>query len=195
MRRDLSTTYRSSPGFGAITRRDVEDLYSRMRDSHEFIESRRDAGMKEKTSRAIQSVETAAGAAGVGVLAGRLGTTSIGNTAIPLGLALGFAGHAAAFFGLTGVATPHVQSLADGAIAGWIALWGAGQGTQMRQKAGLPIGPITAGVSSTGCVGCGPSMPPSMPGYAPRMMGPGGFRPGARPLTEAELQAMSQNYR
>lgn len=165
-------------GMMAMSRRDVDSLYGSMRDAHHYIESRRDSsgGKKSVTSKVLGALEVGAGAAGVGLLAGRMQTTSIGNTGIPFGLALGFAGHAAAFFDLAGKYDEHVHNLANGAIAGWLAMWGAGQGMKMREKAGLPLGPITAGTSGS-----------------PQQMMPG--QPQRSPLTEAELAAMSARVR
>jgi len=166
-------------GLMAMSRRDVDSLYDSMRDAHSYIQSRRDGdggAKKSVTNKVIQALEVGAGAVGVGLLAGRLQTTSIGSSGVPLGLALGFAGHAAAFFDLAGKYDDHLVNLSNGAIAGWLTMWGAGQGMQMRQKANLPLGPITAG-----------SLPTPTP--TPRMMASPGFSP-RRPLTEAELAAM-----
>ena len=193
-----------SGGSGAMqmSRRDVEDLYSSMRDARQYIEAQRDPqrSRPSMTDRLVRSAEVGAGAAGVGLLAGRLGTTQIGNTGIPMGLALSAAGHAVAVFGLAGRFDEHVSNLADGALAGWLTMWGAGQGRGMRERAGMPVGPITAGHDSMGAVGCPPEY------YRqPAQMMPANARPGEwmlginggqeRPLTEAELQIMAANSR
>jgi hypothetical protein len=161
----------------SMSRRDVDSLYDSMRDAHSYIQSARDGGggsSKGIVNKVVQALEVGAGAAGVGILAGRLQTTSVGNSGVPLGLVLGFAGHAAAFFDLTGKYEEHVTNVANGAFAGWLAMWGAGQGLQMRQKAGLNIGPITAGTAE----------------QAPPQLGAGGVSAPSRALTEAELAAL-----
>lgn len=181
----------------AMTRRDVEDLYPSMRDAHTYIESRRDPDKKSMSSKLIQSLEVGAGAAGVGVLAGRLGTTSVGSTGIPLGLAIGAGAHALAFFGLAGRYDNHVHNFADGALAAWLTMWGAGQGQQMRAKAGEPTGPITAGLDPQA-----QALVVSNPGYSPQARvlpasQPFNSNPFVRPtpLSEAELQAMAKEIK
>ena len=171
-----------------ITRRDVDDLQASMRDAQRYLAAERDPARSrgEVLSRVVRTAEVGAGAAGVGLLAGRLGTTQIGNTGIPLGLAVGAVGHTLAFFGLAGRFDEHVHNVSDGALAGWATMWGAGQGRLMRERAGLPTGPITAGMDGIG--NCPPHAPPQlMPAYS---------RPQQeRPLTEAELQIMAANAR
>ena len=165
----------------------MDDLRVSMRDAQQYLASERDPQRSrgEITGRLIRTAEVGAGAAGVGLLAGRLGTSQIGNTGVPLGLALGALGHTLAFFGLAGRFENHVYNVSDGAIAGWATMWGAGQGRLMRERAGLPVGPITAGMDGMGA--CPPHAPPQlMPAYA---------RPTERPLTEAELQIMAANAR
>jgi hypothetical protein len=167
----------------SMSRRDVDSLYDSMRDAHSYIQSRRDGNSggsrKSVTDKVVETLEVTAGAVGVGVLAGRLQTTSVGTSGVPLGLAIGFAGHAAAYFDLLGKHSDHLSNFANGAIAGWAAMWGAGQGLQMRQKAGLGTGPITAGNRE----------PPQL--QARVQTSPA----AARPLTEAELAAMAARAR
>jgi hypothetical protein len=167
-----------------MSRRDIERLHDSMRDSHAYIQSARDGGGssgKSTTGKVLETLEVGAGAVGVGVLAGRLQTTSIGSTGVPLGLALGFAGHAAAFFDLAGKYGEHLHNVSNGAIAGWLAMWGAGQGMQMRQKANLPLGPITAGNNAL----AGVAAPRAL--HAPS--------PASRPLTEQELAVLAARMR
>jgi hypothetical protein len=167
----------------SLTRRDVDGLYAPLKTQHDYLASQRDPEPKRNTqSHLIQSGEVAAGAAALGLLAGRLGNANIGQTGIPIGLALGAFGHAVAFFGFAGRYGEHVHNVSDGALAGWLTLWGAGQGTQMRLNAGGPAGPTTSGVSTGACAGC-----------APKQMAQGAQAP--KPLTEAELQAIAQRRR
>lgn len=174
-------------GHHTLRRDELRDVYGSLARDHDFLASRRDApaGMKGMTGKVVEALEVAAGAGAVGVLAGRLQTWSIPGTPIPLGLALGVAGHALDAFGITGAYGEHVSNLSNGFIAGWATMMGASKGRQMREKAGQPIGDITAG-DSAGCgVGCAPGM---MAAPAPRTFAaPMGMRP--MPLTEAEIAA------
>ena len=171
-----------------LSRRDVGELYASSRDARKFVEQRRDPPSKSPGSLALQTLESGAGAVGVGMLAGRMGTTSIGATGIPLGLALGAAGHAAAFFGLAGRYASHLHNLSNGAIDGWLALWGAGRGAQMRLQAGEPAAPIVAGASPRAFAASRPLSEFELRGMA-------GGRGPVQPLTEAELAAMAQEHR
>ena len=177
-------------GVPILTRRDIEDLYPTMRETHDFIESKknpeRDPEKSMASNKILTGLEVGVGAIGVGMLAGRLGTTQIGNSGIPLGLVLGALGHGINAFGLAGKYGDHVANVSNGAIAGWIALWGAGQGAQMRARAGQPTG-IIAGQLPQG-------LPPQgLPYSAPAQMGPAPMHNNVRPLTEAELQLIAQN--
>lgn len=205
--------------------RDIADARRAMRDTMDYLGEQkaasRDLGdLKESASKTvIEAAEVGLGAAAIGLAAGRLGTTSLGGSGIPLGLTLGVLGHAASMYGLAGKWGPHLQNVSNGAIAGWLTLWGAGQGGQWRQRAGEPAGPITSGV--------GHSPPPPQPlpqppqymrsydqmGAAPvypshvippqrqfqahnPFAGPAPYgRPSASPLSEAELQSMSRGMR
>jgi hypothetical protein len=168
-----------------LSRRDVGELYPSLRDQYKYLESRRDpADKKGVAEHLVQTGEVAAGAAGVGLIAGRLGSASLGNTGIPIGLALGALGHAAAFFGVTGRFSDHIHNLSDGAIAGWVALWGAAQGGQMRQQASeTGGGTVVAGA---------PPQATAQPNAAPPQLTQGNVN---RFLTEAELQAIAQKRR
>lgn len=175
----------------AMTRRDVQDLYSSMRDAQSYIHSRRDSGgMKKDMPKALfRTAKVGAGSALVGYLAGRMGTASVGPGAgVPLGLVAGFGGHLLSFFDiLPSWLSPHVADVSDGAIAGWTTMWGAGQGTSARQAAGKPVGPIAAGLLPPGPAG----PPQQMHHHSPQQLGAGGVR---RSMTEAELEAMSYHY-
>lgn len=198
-------------------RDDVQDLYEPLRDVKSYVKAQRDSSKSSflpergPAQEAVTTLEVGAGSLLVGMLAGRMGTSQVKG--VPVGLALGALAHGAAFLGLTGAAAEHVHNLGNGAIAGWLALYGAGQGTRMRQEAGQPIGAIVAGANPALMGNCGapherqaPAQP-SYPQYAPqpRAMNPaplpqwyqgGGNSPGnPAPLTEAELQALAQSQR
>lgn len=181
-------------GLMSMSRRDVDSLYDSMRDAHSYIQSRRDGASGEKgvTNQIVQALEVGAGAAGVGVLAGRLQTTSIGDSGVPLGLALGFAGHLASFFDIFGQYSGHVQNLSNGAIAGWMAMWGAGEGKKLREKAGLATGPIIAGALPP-AQSAYPYSPASVQGPPIQLQAPS--VPQRGPLTEAELAALMARRR
>lgn len=200
-----------------MSRRDKEALHDTMRDAHSYLRSNRDvgsSGARKKTTleTVLEPIEIGGAAALIGIIAGRTGTTSIGSTGIPLGLVAGAIGHGlVAFDLLPEKANHHVQNVANGAIAGWTALWGAGQGLQMREKAGLAAGPIVSGTTGGGrsdamgnALPPPPPPPPAQSPYAyhqqPRMLGaPGPFSAQPfyssgpkRPLTEAELQLIDR---
>lgn len=167
----------SRSGLMSMSRRDADGLYAAMRDSNRYIKSARDSSSSSSKKSAMsigkEALEVGAGALGVGWLAGRLGTTSIGNTGIPLGLTAAVAGHALAYFNVFGKFSDDIHNVSNGALAGWLAMWGAGQGTNSRQKAGLPIGPIVSGERGNAPVAQLQAPRPQMP------------------LTEAELQAIA----
>ncbi len=166
----------------AVTRRDPGDarIFGAMRDAHRFLStSRRDPSSKPSGSiaaRAVTAGEVAAGAGATGLIVGRIGHWNIPGTPVPVGLALGVAGHLAHQMGWLGKYGPHAANVANGALASWATMLGAGWGAQMRAKAGQPVGPITAGTQIAGCA------PPS---HLP----PAAFARGPRPhmATEAEL--------
>jgi hypothetical protein len=190
-----------------LTRHDVDDVkHSSLRDAHRYLESRRDSSSASKNlgKSFLTALETAAGAGAVGWLAGRMGTTSIGTSGVPLGLVAGAAGHALTVFGLLDSKwDAHIQNVSNGAISGWTALWAAGQGSQSRAKAGGVAGPITAGSPPPG-----PPPPQQFPAYQPPMrqmnpppvssynvygtQAPAPYQRRPGPLTEAELQGMSR---
>lgn len=204
-----------------LSRRDLDERYGpAMRDVKRYVSSARDSSStsKDVANIATDAVGVGVGAAAIGALAGRMGTTEISG--VPIGLAAGVAGHVASYFAPSWL-SGHLHNVSNGAIAGWLTLWGAGQGTRMRQAAGEPIGPIVAGVPAQHAMGgYPPPMPP--PGYAgmgqqppymppPPQMGaappPAWYQRGAdprgeaqaqfveAPLTEAELQAIAMNQR
>lgn len=189
-----------------MSRRDKEALHDTMRDAHSYLRSNRDAGSsgarkKSTLETVLEPIEIGGAAALIGVIAGRTGSTSIGSTGIPLGLVAGAIGHGlVAFDLLPEKANHHVQSVANGAIAGWTALWGAGQGLQMREKALGTAGPIVSGrgPDAIGHAPAPPSPPSPPPQYAyqqpPRMLGAQGPAPFyAQPFYPASAPA-SQIY-
>lgn len=156
----------------SMSRRDADDLYASLRDANRYIAKQRDPGTTARRSAkrvGLDALEVGAGALGVGWLAGRMGTTNIGSTGIPLGLTVAAAGHALAYFGVLGSYSDDLQNVSNGALAAWLAMWGAGQGTNARAKAGEAAAPIAVG----------------------RLDAVG----GRSPLSEAELQSMADRYR
>lgn len=158
-----------------ITRRDLDDAYSSMRDAHSYIQKYK-AGGEQVTGQLVQTLEVSAGALAVGVASGRFGALQIQGTPVPLDLAGGILGHALGFFGLAGKYSEHLHNFSDGVLAGYIAKWGIGFGTEMRRKANLP--PVTTVSGEMG------------PASAPQM-GCG----KAEPLTEAELAGLAHAVR
>ena len=156
-------------------KRDV--LYSRMRDASAYLATRRDPG-GAVTQRAFAALGVGAGAGLTGYLVGRTGHWNIAGTPLPWGLTLGVGLHALDVFGLVGGFGEHVANAANGAIASWATMMGAGYGQQARQNAGQPAGPIVAGLAQ----------PSFLPAPAPSQQRRG-------PLTEAELVAMSRKHR
>lgn len=167
--------------------REVERARDAVRDTERFLRQRDEDRGNPMLEKLLAPLEVLAASVATGWVAGRLGTAGIGSTGIPAGLAVGAVGHALALSGFVPKTwTPHLQSLSNGAIAGWGALWGAGQGGQSAVAAGRPVDqPITAGTN--------PYTPP------PRMYAPPTplFAPKPRlsPLSEAELQALHQQSR
>lgn len=158
-------------------KRDV--LYRRMRDASAYLATRRDPG-GAVVHRVATAAGVAAGSLATGYLVGRTGHWNIPNTPLPWGLTLGVGLHALDVFGLAGGFGEHVANLANGAIASWATMMGAGYGQNARQTAGQPVGPIVAGQA--------PGMLPGTPGRP--------LSSGRRsPLTEAELVAMARKHR
>lgn len=159
-------------------------FHSRMRDAQAYLASRRDPG-GALTSRATAALGVAAGAGLTGYLVGRTNHWNIAGTPLPWGLTLGVGLHALDIFGLVGGMGEHVANVANGAIASWATMMGAGYGQQARQAIGQPTGPIVAG------------LPPAHHARALPHPSAHGARPMQRrsPLTEAELVAMSRRHR
>lgn len=183
-----------------LTRRDVDDLRSTsLRDSYRYIQARRDQGPRMgHLDRVKSGLEVGAGAALVGILTGRLGTSMIPGTPIPMGLAAYALGTAAAVFAPVGRFSDDIQNVANGALAGFVTAWGVGLGTKMREKSGAPVGPVTSGSPDARDLRLeGPRMP--MPqGYGQhtgvRTAGAPTNAPVGSPahLTEAELVAIAR---
>jgi hypothetical protein len=175
--------------FGISRRDPVDQLYGRMRDAHAYL-SRDSGGSRSSTTHRVTSaLEMAGGAAGVGLLAGRLNSWNIPRTPIPLGLAIGVGLHALDLFGFGGGLGEHLSNVGNGAIASWASLIGAGYGQQLYAKAN-PEQPAALAAGTLG-PGSAPQAMPARP-HAPVMSG---SRPRRGPLTEAELVAMSHRHR
>lgn len=188
-----------------LTRRDVQGLSSKMRDTSSYFSSERD--MKSHTAAVNPVASTQlirkflgnlAGGAGTGYLAGRLGTTSVGATGIPLGLTVGVIGNFLAAFGIAGGLSADVANVANGAAAAWGAMWAAGQGSQARAQKGDTT-PIVSGAAPMRQMAMNAArsvapLPASIGFGPPAMFGAGTpFNVNqARPLSEAERQAMQQ---
>lgn len=193
----------------SMSRRDADDLYSSMRDANRYIASERDpkTSAKSKTTVAVEALEVAAGAAAVGWSATRLGTTAIPGTGIPLGLTAAAALHTLAYFNVLPSASDHLHNLGNGALAGWVTMWAAGQGANARSKAGLPVASVIAGEGRMSAIGGAPpawSAPQQLPSPAPSFSSISGSSISGSsiagsvprsPLTEAELQAIAANMR
>jgi hypothetical protein len=151
-----------------------------MRDASAYLASRRDPG-GAIAGRATAAIGVAAGAGLTGYLVGRTNHWNIAGTPLPWGLTIGVGLHALDIFGLAGGMGEHVANMANGAIASWATMMGAGYGQQSRQAAGQPAGPIVAGL-------------PAHHHHTQSLPMP---RPTQRrsPLTEAELVAMSRKHR
>lgn len=170
-----------------LTRRDLEDAYAKVSSAHRTISGHASTGEKIAEA-AIQTVEVFAGAAGMGVLVGRMGAphVNLGGHTVPLDLAGGVGLHAAAFFGLFGRYGEHVHNLADGVMAQYATRWGVGYGTHLREKAGLPR---IAGTST------GAAARP-LPWQAnPQATAHRRAPQGRGPLTEAELAGIASQMR
>lgn len=170
-----------------MTRRDVADLYSSMRDQRTVLRSHTSGGKKESPLEIIlRTAKVGFGSGLVGYIAGATGSAGIGGSAIPLGLTAAVVGHGLAMFDLV-PGGKHIHDLSDGFFAGWTAIWGAGQGTLMRQKSGAPVGPIAAGLVPQSQA----QDPRTFAGHNPNFL-PAGVP--QRPLSEADLEAISYRY-
>lgn len=168
-----------------LTRRDLADSWNAARNAHSFIQGYQKDG-ERVVGQITQTLEVSAGAVGVGILSGRFGALHLAGSPIPLDLAGGLLLHGAGFLGFAGKYGEHLHNFADGVLAGWLTKWGVGLGASMREGAGLPRVPVTAGQL--------PSAPTHAPmtGASSRTNHTTGC--GA-PLTEAELAAMSHGVR
>lgn len=163
-----------------LTRRDLEHAYDQVSNVHRVLKGHRTAG--ENIARhAMTGVEVLAGAAVSGIVAGRFGAPylTVAGQNVPLDALAGVGLHALAFFGTFGNYGEHVHNFATGVLSQYVARWGVGYGSSMREKAGLPR---VAGTSESHAF--------AAPAAAPRMASP-----GRGPLTEAELAAIASRAR
>lgn len=184
---------RSSEPEMRLTRRDTDDIYDSMRDTHRMLARDPDSSRDGAMSRVVAAGEVFGASALVGVIAARLGTANIPGTSIPLAPVVGLFGHVAAVFhreiGIPEKATSHMHNVSDGLIGGWGALWGLGLGAGLREKAGLPptdvrVGGLPGMPAQT--IGGGPA---GVCAGTPMMSAPSNINT-VRPLGEAELAAM-----
>ncbi len=167
-----------------VSRHDLDEAHDAMHRAHRYL-SRRDpasSGHESLTERLKEVGAVAAGAAGIGVLTGRLASSNIGATSIPWGLAIGVGLQAADAMGWAGKYGRVAGNLGTGAIAAWANNWGIGVGANMLSKANAQANPpAQAGVAGIGaCTGCATY---GGAGASPMML------PMVRPITEAELAA------
>jgi hypothetical protein len=186
----------------AITRRDVDDLYTRVQTARDYIRGMRDP-QSEKASDVKNLADNslvAAGEAGIGgallgFLYGRTNHWNVPGTPLPWGVAVGAAGLLLDYFGekqggWLGAIGPHAANAGAGALASYTTMLGAGWGRERRAAAGEPIDqPITAGVGVFGARGVEHHRLPPHTYTAPSTYaGPG-------PMTEAELAARASAAR
>lgn len=174
-----------------ISRRDVDELYPRMRDAHAYLTSARDpkrghghAGHAEQSASPMNKIVrpllgVGAGAALTGLLTGRLNHWNFPGTPLPIGLTFALAGQAINYFDLAGPFSQDLGNAGLGAFASWLTMLSTGWGQQLRDRAGQPLGPIMAGVGSAPAIGtcacgqprvagsvgcsCGTSTPAALP--------------------------------
>lgn len=179
-------------GTVSIGRRDLDQAHRALRDAHAHLASSRDessSGKKDVKSKLVETGAVAAGAAATGMLTGYLGSTEIGSTGVPWGLALGVAGHALQMFAPVGSYGKHIANAADGAIASWVNNMAVVWGAKAKARAAQPPAPPVAGIAGIGActVGCPTTVgcpPPALP-----------YPSYVQPATEAELAAMSYGVR
>ena len=181
-----------------ISRRDVDELYPRMRDAHDLL-SRRDEPKRGDRRTLVNNVlrplaGAAAGAVATGLLTGRLNHWNFPGTPIPIGPTLALAGGVIDYFNLAGPFSSDFGAAGVGAFASWVNILSTGWGQQLRERAGEPLGPITAGIA--GCIGCNCGPGPIVQPAAFRGPPPNAL-PFQRPTlpTEAEIAAMSHAMR
>ena len=199
-----------------LTRRDFDDLHERsVGEARDYAErAQRDDGPDrgEMMKRVAPLLARGAGAFGVGYLAGRSGSSSIGATGIPIGLAAGFATYFASYMGWTSFAGDYEKRIldaADGAIDTWWTILGARMGSAAAERAGRPPTPLIAGAPDGAQVSAAPiarglagpppyqtsRQPPAATLAAETPPPPAREpppNPNAAPLTEAELQNIAQ---
>ena len=198
-----------------LTRRDFDDLHERSvgeaRDYAERTQRDDGVGRGEMMNRVAPLLARGAGAFGVGYLAGRSGSSSIGATGVPIGLAAGFATYFASYMGWTKFAGDYEKRIldaADGAIDTWWTILGARMGSAAAERAGRPPTPLIAGAPDGARIGHAPiapglagpppyqTTPPREPPAAPLAARPPTPAPpgdpNVAPLTEAELQNIAQ---
>lgn len=162
-----------------ITRRDVEDAFSHLRDVHSRVSKHSSHG-ERIVGQVVQTVEVSAGALTNGVLSGRYGNMTLGQTKIPLDLVLALGGHGLALFGIAGKHAEHLHNFADGYLAGYLTKLGAGIGARWAQKQGASPH-VFSGTSSH---------------HSFTTSHRSQFSGAARaPLTEAELTSLAQAIR
>lgn len=122
-----------------ITRRDIEDVY---RHTDRGLRRARDpeSSSSKVAGRLLATGEVQAGAFAVGLVTGRFGQVKLLGTPVDADLAVAIGGHLAtyAFGKFLGSSRDHLHNVFDGVFAGWSTKLGAGVGTSMRMKAGLP---------------------------------------------------------
>lgn len=165
-----------------LNSRDVESLQSSVRDTERFVEARKDRITEGPLDRIVGTAEVFAGAFGVGFVSGLTGSSSVGP--VPIGLGVAAIYYAAEAFGyVPGRYATHLEKvLGKGALAGYGAMLGAGQGYLMRQRS-----------EAKRAANEKPPAPPAAFAGAPASIGAPKHDPVGARLTEAEYQAIAQH--
>ena len=188
-------------GLFRMTRRDVDELHDNVRDARDYLRrparDNGDDGPSLFGRRALAAAESGLGALGIGYLAGRTGSSSLGTTGVPLGAAVGVGGILAVLSGrLPAGWNSHVEAVSMGALDAFMTIWGARLGSAAAARAdeagglagvaGVPRDAIAGATSQESA--WGRAAPPPQQDLPP----PPPADPGRAPLTEAELQDIAQ---
>jgi hypothetical protein len=122
-----------------LTRRDLEHAYDQVVSTSRAVRGYRERG-QTIARNAISAAEVLAGAAASGLFAGRFGAPHLmlGGHAVPLDAAAALGLHTLAFFDMFGPYGEHIHNISNGILAQYVARWGVGYGTHLREQAGLP---------------------------------------------------------
>lgn len=183
-----------------MSRRDMEDLERRSQGARAYLQSQRDNGETKRSpfKRLVPALETIGTALTLGWVAGRSGSSSIGASSVPLGLALGVVGLASNYMGWTRGYAAHVEAVSEGALSAWSTILGARLGDAAARRAGQPGGVIAGAPPGAARAFEAPpnrGLPPAARAYEPPNLRPRQAAPSdpkLSPLSEAELQDIAQ---